>query len=68
MLFREHAGDRLSLLGYEPQPLSLAEQRQLALGLVLVLLFALLFLRVELLVDPLHVDNRMAGKLHHSAG
>src|SRR6266849_140726 len=67
VLFREHAGDRLSLLGYEPQPLSLAEQRQLALGLVLVLLFALLFLRVELLVDSLHVDNRMAGKLHHSA-
>jgi hypothetical protein len=68
MLLREHAGDRLPLLGYEPQRFSLAQQRQLTLRLVLDLLLALLLLREELLVDPLHVDDRMARKLHHGAG
>src|SRR6185436_3603949 len=68
VLLREHAGDCLSLLGDEPQPLSLAEEGQLALRVVLDFLFALLFLRKKLLVDPLHIDNRMAGELHHGAG
>ena len=68
MLFREHAGNRLSLLGYELQPLALAERRQLTLGLVLDLLLAFLLLREKLLVDPFHIDDRMARKLHHGAG
>ena len=43
------------------------ESRQLPLGLVVDLLFALLLLREELLVDPFHIDDRVAGKLDDGA-